>query len=89
MAEIKEPVTRMCCVCRERKPTKELIRIAQIDGVFSVDLDGNHNGRGCYVCHNTTCIDKCCKTRALNRSFKCNVDNSIYDELRNKSCQPK
>lgn len=69
----------MCCVCRTRKAVNELIRIAKIDGKFLIDQQGNANGRGCHVC--PSCVEKCIKTRALNRSFKTNVSNDIYDEL--------
>jgi hypothetical protein len=73
---------RMCCVCRTRKPVSELIRVARVkppDVVYSIDKVGNANGRGCHLC--PTCIEKCIKTRALNRSFKTNIPNEIYDEL--------
>ena len=70
---------RMCCVCRERKPVDGLIRIARIEGKFTVDHKGNENGRGCYLC--PACIEKAIKTRALNRSFKTNVGNEIYEAL--------
>ena len=68
---------RMCCVCRERKTG--LLRIARIDGKFSLDEKGNANGRGCYLCKG--CVDKAIKTKALNRSFKSNVNNEIYELL--------
>ena len=70
---------RMCCVCRERKPVGELVRIARIDGEFGIDEKGNANGRGCYV--SITCIPKAIKTRALNRSFKTNVKDEVYQAL--------
>jgi len=120
---------RICCVCRQKFPMGELVRVAKTlthpvtppachpsmlegntdsffrksaiqisektseqfpsvrgvaaqraDGVcFFIDPRGNLNGRGCHVCY--ACIEKCIKTRALNRSFKCNVPNDVYEEL--------
>jgi predicted RNA-binding protein YlxR (DUF448 family) len=74
---------RICCVCRKKHPTAFLLRIArekQNDGYkYFVDFQGNANGRGCYLC--PLCIEKAIKTKALNRSFKCNVDSAIYTEL--------
>ena len=75
---------RMCCVCRTKHPVNELIRVARQkneDGTFSYEIDrtGRANGRGARVC--PSCIEKCVKTRALNRSFKTNLPNEIYDRI--------
>ena len=81
MAVHKEKTSkeRMCCVCRERKSVSDLVRIARIDGEFVIDEKGNSNGRGCYV--SKGCIPKAIKTRALNRSFKTNIRDEIYQAL--------
>ena len=60
---------RMCCVCRTRKPASDLIRVGK----------PGQEGRGAHVC--PECVEKCIKTRALNRSFKTNVPNDKYEEL--------
>jgi predicted RNA-binding protein YlxR (DUF448 family) len=74
---------RMCCVCRTRKKATELIRVArekQAEGYrYFVDRAGNANGRGCYLC--PECVEKATKTRALNRSFKTNIPNEVYEML--------
>ena len=67
---------RMCCVCRVRRVATELIRVARVDGKYLLDKT---NGRGCYIC--PTCIDKAIKTKALNRSFKTNIDSEVYQAL--------
>lgn len=72
---------RMCCVCRTKKPMTELIRIARIDGKFHVDKIGNMNGRGAHLCNTPVCIEKCIKTRQLNRSFKQNIPADVYEKL--------
>ena len=46
---------------------------------YFVDRVGNANGRGAYVCHG--CLEIAIKKRALNRSFKTNVPNEVYEEL--------
>jgi predicted RNA-binding protein YlxR (DUF448 family) len=69
----------MCCVCRERKDSNYFIRIYRENGVFAIDTTGKSNGRGFHVC--PTCIEKCVKTRALNRSFKTQVPQEVYDSL--------
>jgi predicted RNA-binding protein YlxR (DUF448 family) len=73
----------MCCVCRERKDERYFIRIYRTgkapNFTYAIDETGKSGGRGCHVC--PACIEKCVKTRALNRSFKGNVPQSIYDML--------
>jgi predicted RNA-binding protein YlxR (DUF448 family) len=58
-----------------------MIRIARTDGKFSVDKTGKGGGRGCRVCRK--CVEKAIRTKALNRSFKCNVGETVYKELSN------
>jgi len=75
-SEINPAREKMCCVCRTRKPIDFLVRVSRENGEYSI---GVKNGRGCHVC--ISCIEKCVKTRALNRSFKTNVPQEIYDTL--------
>jgi predicted RNA-binding protein YlxR (DUF448 family) len=68
---------RMCVVCRTRQSVAGMIKVTKTkDGAFSV---GGTVGRGAYVCLN--CVPKCVKTKALNRSFKVNVDEKVYKTL--------
>jgi predicted RNA-binding protein YlxR (DUF448 family) len=80
---------RMCCVCRTRKRTDNLIRVSRrkenAQTVFILDKQ-SANGRGAYICPD--CVEKCIKTRALNRSFKNNIPNEIYEELRTAAIGP-
>lgn len=79
---------RICCVCRGHKPMNGLIRIAREktpDGFrYFIDATGNANGRGCHICRSAACVEKAVKTRALNRSYKGNVPNDIYEALKNE-----
>jgi len=73
---------RMCVVCRQMMPKNDCIRVVKTPaGEFVPDVTGKLNGRGAYVCKNSTCIEKCIKTRALNRSFKTNVNGAVYEEI--------
>jgi len=77
---------RACYVCRTKKPVTGLMRIARVknpDGTFKFALDpkGTMGGRGCHICRCPDCVGRCLKTRALNRSFKTNVSNDLYEEL--------
>lgn len=81
--ENKKVPLRQCIVCRESKPKKELIRIVRTgDNDFAIDKTGKLNGRGSYICNSEDCINKLVKQRALNKAFKTNVSQEVYDKLK-------
>lgn len=82
---MKKIPQRMCVSCREMKPKKELLRVVKTanDEIF-VDDTGKISGRGLYICKSTECVDKCKKTRAINRAFSCNVSDEVYDKIKEK-----
>ena len=74
---------RMCLGCREMKPKKELIRIVRTqDQTIRLDATGKMNGRGAYVCRNQQCLAACVKSKMLNKAFEMQVDESLYEQLR-------
>lgn len=74
---------RMCVACREMQPKKNLIRIVKnSEGEIFVDKTFKANGRGAYLCANLTCLEKSIKTKALNRAFKCEIDSSVFEKLK-------
>ena len=73
---------RMCVSCRQMKNKSELIRVVKVGNSISIDKTGKLDGRGAYVCNNDTCINMCEKKRLFNKSFKCNIPNEIYLELK-------
>lgn len=80
---MKKVPLRMCIVCRQMKPKKELIRVVRgEDGVISVDPTGKANGRGAYICNSEECLSKLVKSKALNRSFKENVSPEVCESLK-------
>ncbi len=73
---------RMCLGCQESKPKRELIRIVRSPaGEFSVDATGKKPGRGAYICPRQECFTAARKNRGLERSFKSQIDGSVYDLL--------
>lgn len=81
--ENKKVPLRQCIVCRESKPKKELIRIVRTgENDFAIDKTGKLNGRGSYICNSEDCINKLVKQRALNKAFKTNVSQEVYDKLK-------
>ena len=72
----------MCAVCRNKSSKQDLIRVVRTnDGQVYIDNTYKLNGRGMYICKNDQCLAKAIKTRALNRAFKAEIDNKIYEEL--------
>ena len=81
MKQKKIPM-RMCVGCREMKPKKELIRVVhQPDGGVILDRTGKAAGRGAYLCDDPACLAAARKKKALNRAFKIQIPDSIYEEL--------
>lgn len=73
---------RQCIGCGEMKGKKELIRILKTaDDEIVLDVTGRKNGRGAYLCREKECLEKMRKCRGLDRSFKMNIPNEIYDKL--------
>ncbi len=72
---------RMCVVCRQMKEKDNLIRIVKNSDNYFLDKTFKADGRGCYVCKNNECIEKCVKIRAINKSFKTKISDDIYDQL--------
>ena len=65
---------RMCVVCGQKRPKRELIRIVHApDGSLVVDPKGKQPGRGVYVCRQQECWRVGLNTRVLARGFKSRV----------------
>ena len=78
----KKTPLRMCAGCGEMKPKKELMRILRTEsGDFVVDAEGKKNGRGAYLCRSVECFRKAAKSRGLERSFKQEIPQDVYDRL--------
>lgn len=80
MAAKKIPM-RQCIGCRESRPKSELIRIVRSDQTVFIDRSGKANGRGAYLCDCLECLRKARKNHGLERAFKINIKDEIYDDL--------
>lgn len=78
----KKVPLRMCIVCKESKPKRELVRIVKTDDGFQIDRTGRMNGRGSYICNDTNCFEKLSKNKVLNKVFKSNISNDVYTQLK-------
>lgn len=76
---------RMCVGCREMKPKKELIRVVRSpEGVVSMDPVGKKPGRGAYVCHSVTCLQRAIKQRQLERQLEVHLTPEVAEALQNE-----
>lgn len=74
---------RKCIATGKVQPKENLIRIVKLkDGRFLVDSD--EKGRGAYITRDKSLFDKVNRQRLLNRTFRTEVDKSVYEELKNK-----
>ena len=82
MAVKKKIPMRKCVGCGEMKPKKELMRILKTEtGEFVVDAAGKKNCRGSYICRSTDCFKKAVRSKGLERSFKQEIPQEVYDRL--------
>lgn len=80
---MKKLPNRTCIGCRQIKLKKELIRIVKDkEGNILIDKSGKANGRGAYICDSAECLEKAIKTKALERTFETQINEDIYNELR-------
>jgi len=78
----KKVPLRRCIACMEMKAKKELIRVVKSpEGEIFLDETGRKNGRGAYLCKNPSCFRKAQKSKALNREFKSEIPDDIYQLL--------
>ena len=82
MKKVKKIPQRKCIVCQDRDSKKELMRIVKNkEGEIFLDPSGRANGRGAYICKDTEWLKKAIKTKALNRAFKVEVSDEVYEKL--------
>ena len=78
----KKVPLRMCVGCGEMFDKRTLVRVVKSrEGEVSLDLTGKKAGRGAYVCHNSACLKKARKSKALERSLETEIPEEIFDRL--------
>ena len=75
---------RSCIVCRKKSDKSEFIKIVKNkNGTIEIEKNKKLEGRGAYICKNIECFKKCQKTRALNRIFKTEIQQNLYEDIAN------
>ncbi len=80
---LKQMPERTCVACRKKSNKQDFLKVVKNGEEVQIDETGKLDGRGAYVCKNEICIRKAIKTRAFNRSFKCNINEDFYKNLEN------
>ena len=82
MPKVKKNPQRQCVGCREMKEKRALLRVVKSpEGEVSLDFGGKKPGRGAYVCHDVTCLQKARKSRALERALETAIPPEVYDAM--------
>jgi len=78
----KKVPLRQCVGCGEMKGKKDMMRVLRTaEGDICLDTTGKKNGRGAYLCKSGECLNAARKNKGLERSFKMNIPNEVYDSL--------
>ena len=78
----KKVPLRQCVGCGEMQGKKDMMRVLRTaEGDICLDTTGKKNGRGAYLCKSGDCLKKARKNKGLERSFKMNIPNEVYDSL--------
>ena len=83
--KVKKIPLRTCVVTKEKLPKKELLRIVRTpsDEVV-VDESGKLNGRGAYIKKDVQVLEQAKKKKILERHLECTIEESVYDDIREK-----
>ena len=80
----REP-ERTCIACRKKGDKSLFVKVVlSKNGEVGVERNTKLLGRGAYICKTKECALACKKNRSLNRVFKRNMPDSIYEELINE-----
>lgn len=78
----KKTPMRQCVGCGEMKSKREMMRVLKTaQGSIELDTTGRKNGRGACLCMEKECLVKAGKNKGLERSFKMNIPDEIYEKL--------
>lgn len=88
MSTGKRVPMRQCVGCGQMKAKQDLIRVLRMeDGSITLDASGRKNGRGAYLCKNPECLRQAQKKKGLERSFRMNIPDQVYQTLREELTQ--
>ncbi|PAF54759.1 YlxR family protein [Mycoplasmopsis agassizii] len=75
-------IKRKCFVTHKIYERKHLIRFAKKNDQITIDWSLKAPGRGAYCLNDKVVIEELFKKKLLNRVFKANIDQAIYNSLK-------
>ncbi len=73
---------RQCIGCGEMKNKRDMMRVLKTaENEIILDVTGRKNGRGAYLCKSGECLGKARKSKGLERTFKMNIPERVYENL--------
>ncbi len=81
--KVKKIPLRTCVITKEKLPKQELLRIVRTkEGDVVCDITGKLNGHGAYIKKDIAVLEQAKKTKALAKKLECNIEDSVYEEIR-------
>lgn len=76
--------TRTCLACKEKlnKYDEDYLKLNLVDDTLLIN-ELNSNGKSIYVHKNSECINKFIKMKVLNKKYRKNISDDIYNKLKN------
>lgn len=76
---------RTCIACRIKGDKSMFLKVVlNKNGEAHLEKETKLEGRGAYICNNENCAMLCKKNHSLNRVFKKNVSEEVYEEILNE-----
>ena len=84
---MKKTIIRTCIACRDKidiSENKNYVRLSKSGSNIKIEKSTNKNdGRGAYICFSKDCLNKTIKQKLINKVFRKEVDDSIYQYIKN------
>ena len=78
--KVKKIPLRTCIITKEKLPKRELLRIVRTpEGNVVPDETGKING---HIKKDIAVLEKAKKSKVLDRKLECNIEDSVYEEIR-------
>jgi predicted RNA-binding protein YlxR (DUF448 family) len=73
---------RTCVVCRRKMDKRSLLRIVRsLDNGTVADPTGKRNGRGTYLCSQSTCWDQALTGNVLDKTLQVEISEAEKEKL--------
>jgi uncharacterized protein len=72
---------RMCVVCRERFPKRQITRIVYTGTGLQIDLTGKLHGRGAYLCDQAKCWERAASSDVLSKALQASLTGEDRERL--------